>query len=246
MREQFIRTQLILGEGGIERLANSRVAVFGLGGVGSFCAEALARAGVGALDLIDNDVITVSNINRQLYALHSTVGKAKTAVAAARIADINPACKVRVHNIFYLPETADMFDFNAYDYIVDAVDTVSAKLTLAENAYRAGTPVISCMGTGNKLNPTAFLVADIFKTDTDPLARVMRKELKKRGVPALKVVYSPEKAHRGDADLLAHLMQTELGADSSRRDIPGSISFVPSVAGLTIAGEVIKDLCGDV
>ena len=246
MTDFDLRTRLIVGENGVAKLENSRVAVFGLGGVGSFCTEALARAGVGALDLIDNDVITVSNINRQLYALHSTVGTAKTAVAAARIADINPSCKVTVYNVFYLPETAQMFDFNTYDYIVDAVDTVSAKLTLAENAYRAGTPVISCMGTGNKLDPTAFLVADIFKTDTDPLARVMRKELKKRGVPALKVVYSPEKAHRGDAELLAHLMNTELGPDSSRRDIPGSISFVPSVAGLIMAGEVIKDLCGNV
>ena len=246
MADFDLRTRLVLGDSGIEKLENSRVAVFGLGGVGSFCAEALARAGIGALDLIDNDVISLSNINRQLYALHSTVGKAKIEVAAVRIADINPACRVITHRVFYLPETAQMFDLKAYDYIVDAVDTVSAKLALAENAYHAGTPVISCMGTGNKLDTCAFLVADIFETDTDPLARVMRKEFKKRGVPALKVVYSPEKARRPDAALLQPVMQAELGEGSSRRDIPGSVSFVPSVAGLVMAGEVVKDLCGSV
>lgn len=243
MLNQFSRTALVLGEEGILRLQQAHVAVFGLGGVGSYCAEALARAGIGALDLIDNDSVSITNLNRQLYALHSTVGAAKTDVAAARIQDINPACSVRLFKTFYLPENAHMFDFSAYDYVVDAVDTVSAKLSLIEQTKSVGTPIISCMGTGNKLDATAFVVTDIYQTDTDALARVLRKELKKRHIDALKVVYSTEKARRPDSRLLQEAKQMEIDEASSRRDVPGSVSFVPAVAGLIAAGEVIKDIC---
>ena len=239
---QFSRTELIIGESGMERLKNARVAVFGIGGVGGFAVEALARAGVGALDLIDNDCVSETNLNRQLFALHSTLGKMKTAVAKERVLDINPACVVTTHEVFYLPDTAEQFDLSAYDYIIDAVDTVSAKLHLIENATKAGTPIISSMGTGNKLDPALFQICDISKTNTDALARVMRKELKRRGIDRLKVVFSPEKAHRGDLKRLEELKEQELSAESSRRDIPGSVSFVPSVAGLMLAGEVVREL----
>ncbi len=228
---QFSRTALLLGEEGVEKLKKARVAVFGVGGVGGYAVEALARSGVGALDLIDKDTVSVSNINRQIIALHSTVGRLKTEVAAERIKDINPDICVRVHNVFYLPETADQFDFSQYDYVVDAIDTVSGKLALIEQAKRANVPVISSMGAGNKLDATAFEVADITKTSVCPLARVMRRELKKRGIDHLKVVYSKEEP-----------IPSSLTDEDSGKSVPGSIAFVPSVVGLILAGEVIKDL----
>ena len=228
---QFSRTALLIGEEGVEKLKNSRVAVFGVGGVGGYVIEALARSGVGSLELIDKDTVSVSNINRQIIALHSTVGRLKTEVMAERVKDINPACKVSVRNLFYLPETAEEFDFSSYDYVVDAIDTVSGKIALIEQAKKANVPVISSMGAGNKLDATAFEVADITKTSVCPLARVMRRELKKRGIEHLKVVYSKEEP-----------LPSALTDEESGKSIPGSIAFVPSVVGLIIAGEVIKDL----
>ena len=228
---QFSRTALLIGEAGVEKLKKARVAVFGVGGVGGYVAEALARSGVGALDLIDKDTVSESNINRQIIALHSTVGRKKTEVMAERVKDINPAMQVRVHDVFYLPETANSFDFSAYDYVVDAIDTVSGKIALIEQAKRANIPVISSMGAGNKLDATAFKVADIAKTNVCPLARVMRRELKKRGIEHVKVVYSEEEP------LPSNCTDEETG-----KAVPGSIAFVPSVVGLIIAGEVIKDL----
>ena len=228
---QFSRTALLLGQEGVEKLKKSRVAVFGVGGVGGYVVEALARSGVGALDLIDKDVVSVSNINRQIIALHSTVGRLKTEVAAERAKDVNPDICVRVHNVFYLPETAEQFDFTQYDYVVDAIDTVSGKIALVEQANAAKIPVISSMGAGNKLDPTAFEVADITKTSVCPLARVMRRELKKRGIEHLKVVYSKEES-----------LPSPIRDEESGKQIPGSVAFVPSVVGLIIAGEVIKDL----
>ena len=227
------RTEALIGKNAVEKLKTARVAVFGVGGVGGYVAEGLARCGVGEIDLIDSDTVNLSNINRQIVALHSTVGKYKTEVMAERIKDINPNAKVNVFNLFYLPETAEKFDFSKYDYIVDAVDTVSAKLSIIERAYQAGTPVISAMGAGNKLDPTAFEVADVYKTSVCPLAKVMRRELKKRGVERLKVVYSKEEP-KSDGVL----------DEISGKKSPASISFVPSVAGLILAGEVIKDLIG--
>ena len=227
----FSRTALLIGEEGVEKLKKSRVAVFGVGGVGGYVVEALARSGVGALDLIDKDTVSESNINRQIIALHSTVGRLKTEVAAERARDINPEICVRTHNTFYLPETADEFDFSGFDYIVDAIDTVSGKLSLIERANAMKIPVISSMGAGNKLNPILFEVADISKTSVCPLARVMRRELKKRGIEHLKVVYSKEEP------LPSPLVDPESG-----KSIPGSIAFVPSVVGLILAGEVIKDI----
>lgn len=228
---QFSRTALLLGDEGIEKLKNSRVAVFGVGGVGGYVVEALTRSGVGTLDLVDKDIVSLSNINRQIIALHSTVGQLKTEVAAARAKDINPNIVVHTHNVFYLPETAQDFDFYAYDYVVDAIDTVSGKIALVEQAKASNTPIISSMGAGNKLDATAFEVADITKTSVCPLARVMRRELKKRGIEHLKVVYSKEEP------LSSSLTDIESG-----KAIPGSVAFVPSVVGLIIAGEVIKDL----
>ena len=228
---QFLRTALLIGEEGVEKLKRSRVAVFGIGGVGGYVVEALARSGVGTLDLIDNDTVSESNLNRQIVALHSTIGRLKTEVAAERVKDINPDITVNVHNLFYLPETKTQFDFSAYDYVVDAIDTVSGKLALIEQAKGSNTPVISSMGAGNKLDPTAFEVADIAKTSVCPLARVMRRELKKRGIEQLKVVYSKEEP-----------LPTLLIDKDSGKPIPGSVAFVPSVVGLIIAGEVIKDL----
>ena len=228
---QFSRTALLLGEQGVEKLKKSRVAVFGVGGVGGYVVEALARSGVGALDLIDKDRVSESNINRQIIALHSTVGQYKTEAAAARAKDINPEICVRTHNVFYLPETVADFDFSQYDYIVDAIDTVSGKIALVEKANACGVPIISSMGAGNKLDPTAFEVSDISKTSVCPLARVMRRELKKRGIEKLKVVYSKEDP------LEAKTKDAQTG-----KSIPGSVAFVPSVVGLIIAGEVIKDL----
>ena len=234
MINEFSRTELLLGADGMEKLKRARVAVFGIGGVGGYAVEALARAGIGALDLIDNDVISLTNINRQIIALHSTVGLPKTDVMAARVRDINPECEVRTYQMFYGPDTAEQFDFAQYDYIIDAIDTVTGKLALAVNAQKANTPIISSMGTGNKLDPTAFTVTDIYKTSFCPLARIMRKELRKRGIERLKVVYSEEEA------LTPEGVTEEL--PQGRRSIPGSVSFVPSAAGLILAGEVIKDI----
>lgn len=226
--EQFSRTAALLGAEAVEQLKGKRVAVFGIGGVGGYVVEALARSGVGALDLIDADRVSVSNINRQIIALHSTVGQYKTEAAAARVKDIFPACEVKTYNLFYSPE-CDAFDFGAYDYVVDAVDSVAAKLALVENCRKANTPIISSMGAGNKLDATRFEVADLSKTSVCPLARVMRRELKKRGIEHLKVVYSKEEP-------LPSAM------DEQGKPVPASIAFVPSVVGLIIAGEVVKDL----
>ena len=235
MNEQFIRTRMLLGDEAMERLQKARVAVFGLGGVGGYTVEALARAGIGQLDLIDSDTVSISNLNRQILATRSTVGMEKTEAARLRVLDINPDCVVRVHNVFYTPETADQFDFTQYDYIVDAIDTVTGKLALVQRAYEAGTPIICCMGTGNKLDASAFQVADISKTSMCPLARIMRKELSKRGIKHLKVVYSREEA-------LTPTGWEEEAAAIGKRQIPGSVSFVPGAAGLILAGEVIKDI----
>ena len=235
MNEQFSRTQILLGEEAVEKLKNARVAVFGIGGVGGYTVEALARCGVGNLDLIDSDTVSVSNINRQILATHSTVGMLKVDAAKARILDINPECHVRTYPIFYLPDTAQQFDFTAYDYIVDAIDTVTGKLQLVERAVAVGTPIICSMGTGNKLDPAAFMVSDISKTSMCPLARIMRKELKKRGINHLKVVFSQEEALTPDVD------EEELKR-TGKRQIPGSVAFVPGAAGLILAGEVVKDL----
>ena len=237
MHEQFFRTQMILGQDAMERLRNARVAVFGLGGVGGYTVEALARGGIGNLDLIDNDTVSVSNINRQILATHSTVGLPKVEAAKNRVLDINPEAKVQTWQVFYTPETAGRFDFTQYDYIVDAIDTVTGKLRLAEQAAAAGTPIISCMGTGNKLDPTRFEVTDISKTSMCPLARVMRKELGKRGIKHMKVVYSQEEA-------MTPTGWEEEAAAIGKRQIPGSVSFVPGAAGLILAGEVIKDIAG--
>lgn len=237
MKEQFFRTEMLLGAEAMERLQKARVAVFGLGGVGGYTVEALARGGIGQLDLVDNDRVSLSNLNRQILATHSTVGLLKTEAARRRVLDINPDCIVRLHEVFYTPETAGLFDFREYDYIVDAIDTVTGKLQLVERANEVGTPIISCMGTGNKLDASAFQVTDIFKTSMCPLARVMRKELGKRGIKHLKVVYSQEEA-------MAPKGWEEEAAALGKRQIPGSVSFVPGAAGLILAGEVMKDLAG--
>lgn len=231
MKEQFSRTALLLGDDAITKLNNAKVAVFGVGGVGGYAVEALARAGVGAFELIDSDTVSESNINRQIIALHSTVGRFKTEVAAERIADINPDCNVTERRMFYLPENSAEFDFNSYDYVIDAVDTVAAKVDIIIRAKSANVPIISAMGAGNKLDPCGFKVADISKTSVCPLARVMRQLLKKRGITSLKTVYSEEIPQKSD------LRDPEKG-----KSIPGSVSFVPSTVGLIIASEVIKDL----
>ncbi len=235
MNEQFFRSQMLLGQAAMERLYRARVAVFGLGGVGGYAVEALARAGIGALDLVDSDTISLSNLNRQILAVHSTLGLPKVEAAKARVLDINPACRVQTHLLFFTPETAGQFDFAGFDYIVDAIDTVTGKLALVQRAWEAGTPIISCMGTGNKLDAAAFQVADISKTAMCPLARVMRKELGKRGIRHLKVVYSQEEAMTPQG-------WEEEAAALGKRQIPGSMSYVPGAAGLILAGEVIKDL----
>ncbi len=235
MNEQFFRTAMLLGGDAMERLSRARVAVFGIGGVGGYTVEALARAGIGALDLIDSDSVSLSNLNRQILATHSTLGMPKVEAAKLRVLDINPGLKIKTWPIFYTPETAEQFDFTQYDYIVDAIDTVTGKLALVQRAAEAGTPIISCMGTGNKLDATRFEVSDISKTSMCPLARVMRKELGKRGIRHLKVVYSQEEAMNPAG---AEEEMKALG----KRQIPGSVSFVPGTAGLILAGEVIKDL----
>ena len=239
MKEQFLRTAMLLGEEAVARLQKARVAVFGIGGVGGYTVEALARSGIGQLDLIDSDTVSVSNINRQILATHSVVGMPKVEAAKARVLDINPECVVRTHQVFYTPETADQFDFRDYDYIVDAIDTVTGKLALVQHAVEAGTPIVSCMGTGNKLDASAFQVADISKTSMCPLARIMRKELAKRGIKHLKVVYSQEEA-------LSPTGWEEEAAALGKRQIPGSVAFVPGAAGLILAGEVIKDIANRV
>lgn len=268
MREEFIRTELLLGETAMERLSQARVAVFGVGGVGGYVVEALARSGVGTLDIIDSDVVSVSNINRQIIALHSTVGRYKVDVMAERIQDINPDCRVNVHRCFYLPDTKDTFDFSQYNYVVDAVDTVTAKLAIVMEAEAHHVPIISSMGAGNKLDPAGFCVADIYETSVCPLAKVMRRELKKRGVKRLKVVYSKEEVRKplqesdlrkadseGCDSVVCETPSHETAACSNilkqetvspqKRMTPGSTAFVPSVVGLIIASEVIRDLCGD-
>ena len=237
MRDEFSRMGLLLGEEALSRLEGARVAVFGLGGVGGYTVEALARAGIGHLDLIDSDTVSVSNRNRQILATRSTLGLPKTEAARRRVLDINEEAQVTTWEFFYNADTADQIDLSQYDYIVDAIDTVTAKLLLIQRAYEAGTPIISCMGTGNKLDPTAFQVADISKTAMCPLARVMRKELGKRGIKHLKVVYSQEEA------MTPHGAEEEMAA-LGKRQIPGSVSFVPGAAGLILAGEVIRDLTG--
>jgi tRNA A37 threonylcarbamoyladenosine dehydratase len=250
MLNQFSRTELLFGKDAMETLKNSRVAVFGIGGVGGYTVEALARSGVGTLDLIDDDRVCLTNINRQIIATRKTVGRYKVEVAAERIRDINPDAVVNTYKTFYMPDTAGEFDFTEYDYIVDAIDTVTGKLALIENANRAGTPIISSMGAGNKLDPTAFEVADIYETSVCPLARIMRKELKKRGIKSLKVVYSKEPALEPIDDMAISCRTNCICPPGTarkctqRRQVPGSNAFVPSVAGLIIAGEVIKDLTG--
>lgn len=268
MTEQFIRTELLLGEAALEKLKNSRVAVFGIGGVGGHVVEALARSGVGTLDVIDNDVVCLSNLNRQLIATHSTLGKYKTEAMKARVLDVNPEAKVNEYRCFFLPEEQEKFPFREYDYIVDAVDTVTAKIGLVMAAQEAGVPIISSMGAGNKLNPAMFEVADVYQTSVCPLAKVMRRELKKRGVKKLKCVYSkelpitPGRAESEEpvqqAQHPAQVRQTQQSQQPQqsqqvqqaqqpaqvRRSTPGSTAFTPSVAGLIIASEVIKDLTG--
>ena len=232
MNEKFVRTGLLLGESGLHKLETSRIILFGVGGVGGYVAEALARSGVGHIALVDKDVVSESNINRQIIATTKNIGRAKTEVMQERIAQINPDAVVEVYNCFYLPDTAEQFDFTKYDYVVDAVDNVTAKIELVLRAKEAGTPIIASMGAGNKLEPARFEVADIYQTSVCPLAKVMRRELKKRGVKKLKVVYSKEEPIKNDAP-----------GEDGRRSTPGSVAFVPSVAGLIIAGEVIRDLC---
>lgn len=245
---QFSRSRLLLGGGAMDKLAAARVAVFGIGGVGGYVVEALARTGVGAFDLVDDDKVCLTNINRQIIALRSTVGKYKAEVMRDRIMEINPKAQVEIHKCFYLPETADQFDFSQYDYVVDAVDTVTAKIDIIMKAQAAGVPVISCMGAGNKLDPSKLKIADIYKTSVCPLARVMRRELKKRGVRHLKVLFSTEPATRPIEDMASscrnHCICPPGAAHkcTERRDIPGSLAFVPSVAGLLIAAEIVKDL----
>ena len=268
MADQFSRTRLLYGEAAMKKLASCRVAVFGISGVGGYVVEALARSGIGALDLIDNDKIVLSNLNRQIIATRKNIGQYKVDVAAERVADINPECTVRTYRTFYLPDTGKLFDFREYDYIVDAIDTVTGKLTIIENAKKAGTPVISSMGAGNKTDPQAFKIADIYETNICPLAKVMRKECRKRGITSLKVVYSEEKpliplsaaeeetsalgenncAKSGESNLAAAEESRAskepeiLPNGSRRRSTPGSVAFVPSVAGLIIAGEVVNEL----
>ena len=250
MLNQFSRTQLLLGEDAMKKLADMRVAVFGIGGVGGYVCEALVRSGVGHFDLIDDDKVCLTNINRQIIATRKTIGKYKVDVMKERMLDINPKVEVTVHKCFFLPENADEFPFAEYDYVVDAVDTVTAKIELVMKSQAMNVPIISSMGAGNKLDASAFRVADIYKTQMCPLAKVMRRELKKRGVKKLKVVYSEEKPTRPIEDMSISCRTNCIcppGAEhkcTERRDIPGSVAFVPSVAGLIIAGEVIKDLTG--
>ena len=249
MLNQFSRTQLLFGAEGMEKLYGARVAVFGIGGVGGYTVEALARSGIGTLDLIDDDRVCLTNINRQIFATRKTVGQFKVDVAQQRVLEINPKAVVHTYKTFYAPQTADQFDFTQYDYVVDAIDNVTGKLELVEQARKAGVPIISSMGAGNKIDPTAFEVADTYETSVCPLARIMRRELKKRGILKLKVVYSKEPAMTPIDDMSiscrTHCICPPGTARkcTQRRQVPGSNAFVPSVVGLIIAGEVIKDLC---
>lgn len=236
MLNQFSRSELLIGSEGINNLKISRAAVFGIGGVGGYTAEALVRSGIGELDIIDKDKVSLTNINRQIFATHDTIGEYKVDAAAKRLLSINPNLKLNINKTFFTPETSSEFDFSNYDYVVDAIDTVTGKIELVMKAFEADTPIISSMGTGNKLNPEMLEVEDIYKTSMCPLARVMRSELKKRGIKKLKVVYSKEKP-------LVPVGETGEEAANGKQ-IPGSMSFVPPVAGLIIAGEVVKDLCG--
>ena len=239
MTDRFSRTEMLLGRDAMDKLRNARVAVFGLGGVGGYIVEALARSGVGALDIIDNDTVSITNLNRQIVAVEGTVGMPKTEAAKMRIMQINPDCKVTAYNTFYMPENSSDFDFTKYDYIADAIDTVTAKIELVMNANKCGTPIICSMGTGNKLNPAELEVADIYKTSVCPLARIMRYELKRRGIKKLKVVYSKEMP----------IVPTGAAAEKCRaestgkKNVPGSTAFVPAVAGMIIASEIVKDIC---
>ena len=248
MLNQFSRTQLLLGQEGMEKLFQARVAVFGIGGVGGYTVEALARSGVGTLDLIDDDRICLTNLNRQIFATHKTVGQYKVDIAQQRILEINPKAVVHTYKTFYAPQTAELFDFTQYDYVVDAIDTVTGKLELVEQAEKAGVPIISSMGAGNKMDPTAFEVADIYETSVCPLARVMRRELKRRGIRKLKVVYSKEPPMTPIDDMSISCRTNCICPPGTarkctqRRQVPGSNAFVPSVVGLIIAGEVVKDL----
>ena len=235
MQSQFSRTELLLGSDAMERLYKARVAVFGIGGVGGYAVEALARSGIGTLDLFDHDTVSLTNLNRQIIATYATVGMPKVEAARQRILSINPNAIVNAHQVFYTPDTADQFDFTRYDYIIDAIDTVTGKLCIIENAVAVNVPVISCMGTGNKLDASALQVTDISKTTFCPLARIMRKELRKRGINHLKVVYSTEEA-------LTPVGAEEEAASLGKRTLPGSTAFVPGAAGLILAGEVIRDL----
>lgn len=237
----FSRTEMLLGREAVEKLARSRVAVFGIGGVGGYVVEALVRSGIGAIDVVDNDVIDVSNINRQIIATCENIGRNKVDEAEKRIRSINPDCIVRTYKTFFLPETASVFDFSDYDYVADAIDTVTGKLALIEKAIKAGVPVISSMGAGNKTDPTAFRVADIYDTRVCPLAKIMRRECRKRGIEKLKVVYSEEQPVR---PVFSEKSAEEKESSARRRDVPGSLAFVPSVAGLVMAGEIIMDLIG--
>ena len=238
MIHRFSREELLIGKAGLEKLRQARVAVFGIGGVGSYVVEALARSGVGALDLFDSDTVALSNINRQLIALESTLGRPKVEVAKERVLQINPACRVEARQLFFTPENAGDIDFSQYDYVADAIDTVTGKLELIRRCREAGVPVISCMGTGNKLDPTAFRVTAMEKTSGCPLARVMRRELKKRGIAGVKAVWSPEEP-------LAPAPSSDDQKGTAGRPTPGSMAFVPSAAGLILAGEIVKDLLGE-
>ena len=239
---RFGRTELLYGREAMEKLAESRVAVFGIGGVGSYVVEALARSGIGALDLVDHDRVALSNINRQIIALESTVGMYKADIAAGRVAEISPECRVTAHRTMFLPGTANQFDFRMYDYVVDAIDTVTGKLAIITKAKAAGVPVISAMGAGNKRDPAAFEVADIYETSVCPLAKVMRHECRKRGIDSLKVVYSKEMPVQTQTDARDEIADP---GSTGRRSIPGSAAFVPSVAGLIIAGEIVNDLTAE-
>ena len=247
MPDQFSRTRLLLGNAAMEKLKNSRVAVFGIGGVGGYVCEALVRSGVGAFDPIDSDTVSLTNLNRQIIATHKSIGRYKTEVMKERMLDINPDVDVRIHNCFFLPENADSFPFTEYDYVVDAVDTVTAKIELVMKCKAENVPIISSMGAGNKLDASSFKVADIYKTNVCPLAKVMRRELKKRGVRKLKVVYSEETPITPKAEINEYACEENGGMENpnpGKRSIPGSIAFVPSAAGLVLAGEVIRDLAG--
>lgn len=243
MPDPFSRTEMLLGRDAMAVLAASRVAVFGIGGVGGYAVEALARSGIGALDLIDSDRVSITNLNRQLHATQKTLGEYKVDVARERVLEINPLCSVTTYKIFFLPETGDQIDLSQFDYVIDAIDTVTGKLTLAESAQRAGIPIICAMGAGNKLDPTAFRVADLYETSGCPLARIMRKECRKRGIRQLKVVYSTELPTFPEKEPDDVSLPAVSGASEPRmRDVPGSVAFVPPVAGMILAGEVVKDL----